>query len=79
VLKEGAGDSNRGVMPVDGPLLRGTRVESDASEPLPPLSRIDEVLEMINADLGDEGIPVDRQELEEALRVDRELRSAIFE
>lgn len=78
-LKEVAGNNDRGVKPVDGPLLSGSRLESDASEPLPPPSKIDEVLEIFNADLGDEGIPVDRQELEEALRVDPELRSAIFE
>jgi hypothetical protein len=48
------------------------------NRPQPP-SRLDEVLQVLDADLGDEGIPVDRQEIEAALRADPALAGAILE
>ncbi len=44
-----------------------------------PAARLDEVVQMLDADLGDEGIPVDRQELETALRDDPTLASAMLQ
>lgn len=56
----------------------GNLVAGRAPLSLPP-ARLDEVAQMLDADLGDEGIPVDRQELEAALRDDPTLADAILE
>lgn len=66
-----------GALPVDGPSMTGSRRESGAIAPVPRPATVDEVLDLLNADLGDEGVPVDRQEIEEALRTDPELGSAL--
>ena len=42
----------------------------------PPLD-LDQVVMLFNADLGDEGAPVTRDQVEEAFQDDRELQSAV--
>jgi hypothetical protein len=56
----------------------GVLADERALPGLPP-ARLDEVAQMLDADLGDEGIPVDRKELETALRDDPTLADAILE
>ncbi|MGQ0835603.1 MAG: hypothetical protein ACT4O5_11935 [Gammaproteobacteria bacterium] len=51
----------------------------NAGAPLLRESQLDGLLEAFNADLGDDGVPIERQELEEALRTDPELRDALLE
>ena len=45
----------------------------------PPPARLDDVVQMLDADLGDEGIPVDRQQIDTALHDDPTLADAILE
>jgi hypothetical protein len=47
-------------------------------DPAQPPSRLDEVLQVLDADLGDEGSPVERREIDEALRTEPALADAIL-
>jgi len=42
-----------------------------------PVANVDELIAVLDADLGEEGVPVDRLALEAALRADPELRRAL--
>ena len=56
----------------------GVLADERAPPGLPP-ARLDAVAQMLDADLGDEGIPVDRQQIDTALRDDPTLADAILE
>lgn len=42
-----------------------------------PVANLDELILALDSDLGEEGLPVDRQAIEQALRADPELRQAL--
>ncbi len=56
----------------------GVFVAGLAPPGMPP-ARLDDVVQLLDADLGDAGIPVDRQQIETALRDDPTLAGAILE
>ncbi len=75
VMAAGPGGLDAATQPGE-PKISKAELPLDRAQP--PL-RLDEVVRALDADLGDEGIPVDRQEIEQALRADQTLAGAILD
>lgn len=71
-------DQPRLITPQGSQIKNGARLDSHAARSIAPPSMVEETLQALNADLGEEGLPVGQEELEKALRDDPALQHAML-